>query len=135
MLGDWEDDWGKEMPWMGSVNVPLVVIAPSLGLPQGVVVEDVPVATLDLAGTFLDWSGATPGVNMTTRSLRPFLQPGAVSPVAYRGFVSSSLAAWRAVLQSAADGAIYKLICCRGACPGQPTNATAGALARPARTV
>lgn len=138
MLGDW-DDWGKEMPWMGSVNVPLVVSAPALGVPQGVAIADVPVATMDLAGTFLDWAGATPGVNMTSRSLRPFLQqPGAAAAAAaapYRDFVSSGLAAWRAVVQSAADGAIYKLVCCRGACPGQPANATAGALARAARTV
>jgi hypothetical protein len=123
MLGD-HDDWGKEQPWFGSVSVPFLVSAPSLGIPQGVAIADVPIATMDLSGTILDWAGATLGVNMTTVSLRPFLkssQDGSAR-ASYRPFVSSGLSSWRAVVQSAGDGSIYKLICCKGVCPGQPAN-------------
>ena len=92
---------------------------------------------MDLAGTILDWAGATPGTNMTTVSLRPFLSSGNAPRGSYRPFVSSGLSSWRAVVQSASDGAIYKLICCRGVCPGQPSNATAagGTFSRAPSTV
>lgn len=121
MLGDL-DDWGKTMPWQGSASVPLIVVGPGVG--AGVVV-DAPVATLDIAGTILDYAGVAPAPNMTTRSLRAYLEAaappaGAPPPPPPRAFVSSGLAQWRSVLQvpPANASAIFKLVCCRGACPG-----------------
>jgi arylsulfatase len=144
MLGD-NDDWGKEMPWQGSASVPLLFApsSPALGAALGIAanasVVGLPVSTLDIAGTILDVAGAKPAANMTTVSLRPLLGPQPPDPQAYRPFVSSGLLTWRMVVQqrareqpaptgAAAHGAvvpagattIYKLICCNGACPGQP---------------
>jgi arylsulfatase A-like enzyme len=126
MLGDW-NDWGKTQPWQGSVSVPLVISAPSLGVPSGLVVNR-PVATLDIAGTVLEYAGVQPdpNLNMTTRSLRPLFTNASV-PEAYRTVISSGLSKWRMVVQlrNATDKApVLKFICCDGKCPGQPPNAT-----------
>ena len=122
MLGD-HDDYGKELPWQGSASVPLLVSAPALGLPAGAAV-DAPVATLDIAGTVLDYAGVAPAPSMAgVASLRSFLQT-APPPPPYRPFVASGLGSWRAVVQTRA-GVDYKLVCCRGACPGAPHNASA----------
>ena len=123
MLGD-HDDYGKEMPWQGSASVPLLVSAPALGLPAGASV-DAPVSTLDIAGTVLDYAGVAPAPSMAAASLRSFLQ-AAPPPPQYRPFVASGLGSWRAVVQTRA-GVDYKLVCCRGACPGAPRNASAAA--------
>lgn len=132
MLGD-HDDYGKTMPWQGSASVPLLVSAPFLGVPAGATVAS-PVATIDVAGTVLDYAGVTPAPGMTLSSLRPFMQASTSElavPLAptlpaapYRPFVASGLLSWRLVVQTRGD-TDYKLICCRGACPGAPRNATA----------
>jgi hypothetical protein len=111
---------------------------------QGAVIDSVPVSTMDIAGTVMDWAGVAPSANMTTTSLRPFMTPSAAGAVAvgavpYRPFVSSGLSSWRAVVQAAGKAAggdaavhsssppahMYKLVCCKGtSCPGQPRNTT-----------
>ena len=117
MLGD-HDDWGKTMPWQGSVSVPLVVLGP--GLPAGGATVGEPVGTMDIAGTVLELAGVAPAPNMTTVSLMPLLGGGA-----YRHFVSSGLGDWRAVAMKRPDGTHLKLVCCAaGKCPGQPRNDT-----------
>lgn len=116
MLGD-HDDWGKVMPWQGSVSVPLVILGP--GLPEGADVGD-PVGTMDIAGTVLDLAGVAPAANMTTVSLLPFLGGNGT----YRSFVSSGLSNWRAVVMKRPDGSRLKLVCCKGTCPGEPRNDT-----------
>jgi hypothetical protein len=124
MLGD-HNDWGKTMPWQGSASVPLIVSAPALGVKSGAAVAGTPFATMDIAGTILDMAGAKPVANMTTRSFLNVLL--GAPPSAYaRPFVSSGLANWRMVVQAPADGSgrMWKYICCRGACPGAPANAT-----------
>ena len=124
-LGD-HQDWGKTMPWQGSASVPLVFSAPALGIGQGKVVAGVPVATLDIAGTLLDFAGSMPAQGMTTQSLKGvLLGTGAYN----RPFVSSGLGAWRMVLEgntSATAPHLWKFVCCRGACPGAPSNSTSG---------
>ena len=112
MLGDLED-WGKTMPWQGSASVPLLFVGP--GVPAGAALAE-PVATLDIAGTVLDYAGVARAAGMTTRSLRGALTGGAPP----RSHVSSGLGTWRSVLQTppANASAIFKLVCCRGACPG-----------------
>ena len=122
-LGD-HGNWGKTLPWQGSVAVPLLVAGP--GVPAGAVVAT-PVGTMDIAGTVLDLAGVAPDAanGMTTRSLRPLLAP-APNASAYRDHVASGLGAWRAVVMARPSGRRLKLVCCRGAsCPGQPRNATA----------
>lgn len=130
-LGD-HDDWGKTMPWQGSASVPLVISAPSpklrasLGLASNATVA-APVATLDIAGTALDFAGASAASNMTTQTLRPLLviHSGNVTPT--RAYVSSGLQSWRLVVMShPANGHALKLVCCKGPCPGQPKNSTLG---------
>ena len=118
MLGD-HQDWGKTMPWQGSVSVPLVISGP--GLQRGATV-DAPVGTMDIAGTVLDLAGVAPAPNMTTVSLLGYVN-GSAAP-AYRPFVSSGLGAWRLVVQARKDST-YKLLCCRsatGECSGAPSR-------------
>jgi hypothetical protein len=145
MLGD-HGDVDKSKPWEGSAHVPLLCYGP--GIAKGGTVS-VPVATLDMGGTFLDYAGADPVVGMSTRSLRPLLEAAggggggggggsvgsadantSAAVAAYRGFVSSGLANFRLVVQAhpAVGGAAgettqYKYICCQGACPNAPSTA------------
>jgi hypothetical protein len=118
MLGD-HQDWGKTMPWQGSISVPLFISGP--GLARNATVA-APVGTMDVAGTVLDLAGVPPAAGMTTVSLLGFVN-GSAAP-AYRPFVASGLGEWRAVVQARKDGA-FKLICCRsasGACGGAPSR-------------
>eukprot|EP00730_Choanoeca_flexa_P002915 TRINITY_DN11228_c0_g1_i11.p1 TRINITY_DN11228_c0_g1~~TRINITY_DN11228_c0_g1_i11.p1 ORF type:complete len:471 (+),score=73.33 TRINITY_DN11228_c0_g1_i11:2-1414(+) len=132
MLWD-HGDIGKTLPWQGSASVPL--ICQGLDVKQGQTVSSLPVTTMDLAGTFLDYAGVPSDTNMTTMSLRPLLT--ATDSHAYRSHVSSGLQAsnfgengddggkgynWRMVLKSI-NGTIYKYICCKGDCPGKPSTA------------
>jgi hypothetical protein len=128
MLGD-HSDWGKTMPWQGSASVPLIVSAPALGVKAATVVQGTPFATMDIAGTVLELAGTAPVAGMTTTSFANVLK-GAPGSAYARPFVSSGLANWRAVVKTEGP-AMYKYICCKGACPGQPSNATgAGEVAR-----
>merc|ERR1712048_661299 len=58
MLGD-HNTGGKSKPWEASAFVPLVAFggSDSIGIPAGEV-RSSPVATMDLAGTFMDYAGA-----------------------------------------------------------------------------
>lgn len=89
MLGDHSDN-GKTMPWSGSAQVPLLCSAPKLGVRQGATI-DTPTATMDLAGTFLDFAGVPTVAGMTTQSLKPLLtgEPGAQP----RPYIASGLQA------------------------------------------
>jgi arylsulfatase A-like enzyme len=120
MLGD-HADWGKTMPWQGSVSVPLIASAPALGV-RVATVQGTPVATMDIAGTLLELAGAVPAQGMTTRSFANVLK-GAPGSAYERPFVSSGLANWRMVVQTQGPR-MWKYICCQGACPGAPSNAT-----------
>lgn len=126
MLGD-HGDWGKTLPWNPSISVPLVFSAPSLGVKQQNI-SDHPVATMDIAGTILDFAGISPVINMTTQSFKKLLLGDSVASYP-RPFVSSGLALWRSVLiadQSGSKSRLWKLICCKGACPGSPSSLTGG---------
>jgi len=108
MLGDLEM-WGKTLPYQGSIGVPFACMGPSITKQ----VVDFPVATLDLAGTLLDYAGVKIPNSMDTKSLRSILS-GKVEP--NRKFVNSGLGSWRAVVQ--VDGiTTWKLVCCQGKCP------------------
>ena len=70
MLGD-NDLWAKTHPNQGSIAVPLVVAGP--GVQKGVK-SDALVALIDLAGTFVDYAGATLPPGSDALSLRPTLE-------------------------------------------------------------
>jgi len=118
MLGD-HGGSGKSKPWEGSASVPLLCFggSPALKVQPGAVVKE-PVATLDLAGTFIDYAGGQVAGTMTTKSLRPILQ-GDEKQV--RPFISSGLGEWRMVVQQHGD-AWLKFICCKKKCPNSPSN-------------
>lgn len=118
------------MPWQGSASVPFVISAPSPRLRVSLNLETnatviAPVATLDLAGTVLDFAGAPAAANMTTQTLRPLLIPHVANVTPPRAYVSSGLQSWRLVVMThPANGHALKLVCCKGPCPGQPSNST-----------
>ena len=124
MLGD-HGDTAKSRPWEPSAVVPLVCAGP--GIASGRTVS-VPVATLDLAGTFLDFAGvASAGavlpVPMTTMSLRGLMEGREAAVASYRPHVSCGLTKWRmAVRRNPADGQIYKLVCSNGSFWGPPST-------------
>eukprot|EP00948_MAST-09A_sp_MAST-9A-sp1_P003640 g3640.t1 len=140
MLGDHGDE-GKTYPWQGSSSVPLVCKGP--GIRQGVSLK-LPVATMDLAATFIDYGKGKKPSGMTSQSLRTLLEKG--EDKQYRGYISSGLQSfafnetfesattrmgsqqevnskyqkgysWRMVVES---GSNLKLVCCKGKCPGSP---------------
>jgi arylsulfatase len=134
---------GKTVPWQASVSVPLICRGP--GIRAGAVVER-PVATMDLAATFLDYAGGGGGgggedaeptarITMTSKSLRTLLETG--EDADYRTFVSSGFQSmpfgdtstttttnnngqnWRMVVEASTG---LKLVCCRGKCHGAPST-------------
>ena len=110
MLGDHNTN-AKSKPWEASISVPLLCFGP--GVKEGVVV-DFPVATMDLAATFIDYAGAQLASTMTSRSIRPILNGSAI--VSRRNYISSGLDNWRLVIQpqNLTDGTEtwLKYICC-----------------------
>ena len=107
--------------------MPLICAGPGI-LPGRSV--GLPVATLDIAGTFLDFAGilhaATAGESpMTTVSLRGLLAGAPDAVAQYRPFVSSGLGKWRMVVAQSprwADQATYKLVCSNGSFWGPPST-------------
>ena len=91
MLGD-HGDVDKSKPWEGSAHVPLMCKGP--GIAKGQTVNR-PVATMDMAGTFLDFADAKPAAGMTTQSFRSLLE-GNTEATDYRSYVSSGLNNFRA---------------------------------------
>ena len=91
MLGD-HGDVDKSKPWEGSAHVPLMCKGP--GIAKGQTVTR-PVATMDMAGTFLDFADAKPAAGMTTQSFRSLLE-GNAEATDYRSYVSSGLNNFRA---------------------------------------
>lgn len=120
MLGD-HGDVDKSKPWEGSAHVPLMCSGP--GIQKGKTVS-LPVATFDMAGTFMDYADAVPEPHMTTRSFRGLLEGREGAENDYRPFVSSGLSNFRMVVQQMKpDGKQYKYICCQGSCPNPPSTA------------
>jgi len=118
MLGD-HGDVDKSKPWEGSAHVPLMCSGPGITAGQTV---SVPVAQMDMAGTFMDYAGAKPAPGMTTRSLRPLLEGQPASTTNYRTFVSSGLSNFRMVVREM-NSTTFKYICCQGECPNPPSTA------------
>jgi len=98
MLGD-HHRWAKRVPYHPSVGVPLLVTGP--GVQQGIVHQQ-PTTTLDLAATFLDYSGISVPDSMDSRTLRPLLEGRSGQT---REYVFSGLESWRLVMDNR-----YKLI-------------------------
>ena len=95
MLGD-HNLWMKRLPQQASVGVPLVAAGP--GIREGAVSEAL-VSVMDLAATFLDYSGGDYSAGaaperMDSRSLRPVLEGTSAS---HREFLLSGLDPWRCV--------------------------------------
>jgi arylsulfatase len=98
MLGD-HDRWGKSVPWQPSVSVPLIMAGPKIQRDRRVTL---PVTTLDLPATFLEYSGLSTNPDMQSHSLRALVEGKASR---HREVVTSALGSWR----MAFDGR-YKLI-------------------------
>jgi len=124
-LGD-NGFFGKASPWEPAARVPLVVAGADVL--EGRVVK-LPVATLDLVGTMLDYAGLVPLPGMDSMTLRPLLNGTSASP--QRGFVTTALTS------SANNASFYnviewfpslkktlKLICCESPdlCPKRPSS-------------
>ena len=108
MLGDY-NQWQKLSPLQASVGVPLMVAGPGITPREP---DDSPTTILDLAATFLEWAGLTPGAELDSRSMAPYL---AGKQDRHRDLVFSGLSAWRMVF----DGR-YKLV--RGYDPKKRTG-------------
>ena len=109
MLGD-HGDSGKTFPWQGSASVPMICKGP--GIREGGVVER-PVATLDLAATFLDYAKSQKPKGMTSTSLRSILENDDDSN--YRKFVSSglqSVAFNESLPQNSNKGYAWRMVVC-----------------------
>ena len=121
MLGD-HGDVDKSKPWEGSAHVPLMCSGP--GIRVGATVTS-PVATMDMAGTFMDYAGVKPAPGMTTLSFRPILEGSATAASsAYRSFISSGLSRFRMVVwEDPATSTQWKYICCQGDLPNPPSTA------------
>ena len=126
MLGD-HGDYAKQLPWQGSASVPLMCAGP--GVKAGQVIS-MPVGTVDLSATFMDFAGATRAPGMTAVSLRSLLEGQAARTATnvdqkYRDVVHSGLLGkgvpWRMVMTTQAEKS-YKLVCCQGECPTPPTT-------------
>jgi len=123
MLGDY-NAFLKAVPWVASTNVPLVCMGPDIE--RGQIIETY-ISNMDLAGTFLDYTGSQMEEEMTTMSLRPFLNGTWNDEVnMYRDYVSSGLHKWRAVIQDINETVTWKFICCKGQCPGRSFKAKNG---------
>ena len=130
------NQYGKSKPWQGAINVPLVCAGPGVG--ENVTI-DVPVATLDITATALDYAGAPVPAGMTSRSLRGLLEAGALPEVLAarnRTFVHSGLHMRQILTENMSFRVVvgppgphgqqlwnssYKLVCCFGECPGLPS--------------
>lgn len=126
--------FGKEMPWEGSMHVPLIVSGPGVAKNN---VVDSPVATLDIPGTFMALAGVTPATNMSATSLMPLMSESGLATSQYRSHVSSGLDGnfghFRAVIQKFNSTHTLKLVCCDtpssssshrklSGCPSGPSN-------------
>lgn len=141
MLND-HDDTDKSKPWQGALAVPLVCAGPGI---RSKATLDVPMATVDIGATALDWAGATFADGMTARSFRGLLE-GADVGTRNRTVVLSGLQSYDFGSGGGRDvgaplpndeggdgfnfrlammehkGAPYKFVCCLGKCPGAPSN-------------
>ena len=98
MLGD-RGAWGKNVPWQPSVGVPLTIAGPGV---KRQAPSEALVTNMDLAATFLQYSGVPVPASMDSRSLKPLLQGKTKK---HRDHVRSALDSWRMVY----DGQ-YKLV-------------------------
>lgn len=82
--GEWLGDHGLllkgPMHYEGLLRIGCIVSGP--GVPKGKVVP-YPVSTVDLAGTFYDYAGASPRNAIHSRSLRPLIEGDATRDFAY----------------------------------------------------
>ena len=136
MLGDY-NLVNKQVPWAGSMNVPLACMGPNI---LGNQVIDWPVTNMDLAGTFLDYSESKIPENetnvITTKSLRDVLE----GRVRYnRNYVLSGFnwgnegeataqGSWRAAIQreNTTLWTTWKFVCCSISCPGRDFSTKQG---------
>jgi arylsulfatase len=142
MLND-HDDIDKSKPWQGALNVPLVCAGPGI---QGNISLNVPVATIDIGATMLDFGNAWKyrDPKMTAKSFRGLLE-GVDKLHRNRTIIHSGLQKNNFVGEKSNDNDVhsgarsfsfrlvvsevngppmstYKFICCKGRCPGAPST-------------
>ena len=136
MLND-HDDVDKSKPWQGALNVPLVCAGPGI---RGNVSLEVPIATIDIGATMLDFGGAWEyrDPKMTAKSFRGLLE-GTGSKTLNRTVIHSGLQkldfgkegeqlegngdfSFRLAVSemNGPPASTYKFVCCKGRCPGAP---------------
>ena len=137
MLDD-HDDRDKSKPWQGALSVPLVCAGP--GIRRNATL-DVPMATVDIGATVLDFAGAERDARMTAPSFRGLLE-GAHPATRNRTVVLSGLQSYdfgapaeptaeeKVVFNfrlavAELEGGPHKFVCCQGRCPGSPSTASA----------
>eukprot|EP01083_Nonionella_stella_P065903 173081_1 len=114
MLGDF-NIWGKSKPWAASTNVPFACMGP--GVKRNHVIDKY-VTNMDLAGTFLDYTNTEVNTDMSTVSLRSFLNGSWTNAQnEYRDYVLSGLGDWRMVVTDINASVTWKFVCCKKACP------------------
>ncbi|MCB1494059.1 MAG: sulfatase-like hydrolase/transferase, partial [Rhodobiaceae bacterium] len=87
MLGD-HYLWGKNAPYEGALNIPLVIRDPSRRAAAGTVVEAF-TESVDIAPTLLDWIGQPVPPGWNGRSLLPFLE--GETPTHWRGHMFAEI--------------------------------------------
>uniref|UniRef100_A0A7S4M1C3 Sulfatase N-terminal domain-containing protein n=1 Tax=Prymnesium polylepis TaxID=72548 RepID=A0A7S4M1C3_9EUKA len=129
----------KSQPWQGAIAVPLVCAGPGIRRNASV---DVPMATVDIGATMLDFAGAERDSGMTALSFRGLLE-GADPQTRNRTVVLSGLQSYDfgappdpnmdiydkfgvltynfRLAVAEFDGTPYKFVCCKGRCPGAPS--------------
>ena len=116
MLGDF-NRWGKSRPWVASSNVPFVCMGP--GIIKNNIINTY-VTNMDIAGTVLDYANTKKLNNMTTMSLKPFLDGiWNDNNHEYRKYVSSGLGHWRMVIVDYNSSVTWKYIYCKTKCPSR----------------
>jgi len=153
MLGD-HGQIAKSKPWQGAISVPLLCFGPGIKegyvYEEPITTLDLPGTFLDYAGygkaphpmttrslrpLLQDYDRPSGGVGWGFRQrTTETAQNTAVDDLStVRNFVSSGYANWRAVIKVTSDKptywtaerqSTYKLICCKGACPGAPKSAS-----------
>lgn len=126
----------KSKPWQSAMSVPVVCSGNgTLFSIAGSRVVSRPVASIDLAATFIDYGNATKPPGMSSQTLRPLmsLQEGEIlprnaAPASPRDYVFSGLANFRTVTFAANATTALKLICCNGPCPGGTAADRAGSM-------
>lgn len=119
----------KSKPWQSAMSVPLICSGPNI---KSNTVIDTAVTTMDLAATFIDFSGGVIPSNMTSISLRPLMSGNSEHISPPRTVVHSGLSNFRTIIFNKNSTHTLKFFCCNGVCPGSTAKDRAATLSKSA---